>query len=104
MSEDERIAKVALYANADAIREGLRLMQSAKPFDPMAKHEDRIEHLAPPFYIRWTRGPDYERAYLCVDDGEADMRDFAEVSFGMARLFKAALTAALTKGKEHDAS
>lgn len=62
---------------------------------------DEIEHLAPPFYIRWTSGPDYEQAFLCVDDGDADMRDFAEVSFGMARLFKAGLAAAL-KARDSD--
>ena len=56
-------------------------------------HEDWTEVLSDVFYIRWTRGPDYERAYLCVDDGEPDTCDFAIVPFGQAELFKAALLA-----------
>lgn len=58
-----------------------------------AAHRDEIERLTSPFYIRWTSGPDYETAFLCVEDGEPDMNAFAEVSFGQARLFKAALAA-----------
>jgi hypothetical protein len=58
------------------------------------EHEDRIERLDRIFYIRWTSGPNYEDAFLCVEDGEPDMRDFARVSFGQATLFKAAYQAA----------
>jgi hypothetical protein len=57
------------------------------------KHEDWIEHLCPTIYVRFTRGPDYERAFLCVNDGEPDMRDVATMSFGQARLFMAAFAA-----------
>jgi hypothetical protein len=56
-------------------------------------HEDRIQKLDKVFYVRWTSGPDYERAFLCIEDGEADMRDFAIVSFGQAELFVAAFEA-----------
>jgi hypothetical protein len=50
-------------------------------------HEDRIEKLDSVFYIRWTSGPNYEDAYICVEDGEADMNDIARVGFKSARLF-----------------
>jgi hypothetical protein len=53
------------------------------------KHEDRIERLDRVFYIRWTSGPDYEDAFICVEDGEPDMNDVARVPFGRATLFKA---------------
>jgi hypothetical protein len=56
-------------------------------------HEDRIERLNRVFYIRWTSGPDYERAFLCVEDGEPDMNEFAEVTFGAAHLFRAGMLA-----------
>ena len=59
----------------------------------ITKHEDRIQKLDRVFYVRWTSGPDYERAFLCVEDGEPDMRDFATVSFGQAALFVAAFEA-----------
>jgi hypothetical protein len=62
--------------------------------------EDRIEKLQPPFYIRWTRGLNYEEAFLCVEDGEPDMREFATVSYGMANLFKAGLEALALIEKE----
>jgi len=63
------------------------------------KHEDWIEHLCPTIYVRFTRGPNYERAFLCVDDGEPDMRDVATMSFGQARLLMAAYTAALAQAE-----
>lgn len=50
-------------------------------------HEDRIERLNRVFYIRWTSGPDYERAFLCVEDGEPDMNSFAATSFGCAHKY-----------------
>lgn len=58
-------------------------------------HEDRTERLTPFLYIRWTSGPDYERAYLCIQDGEPDMCCFAEVSHGQAELFKAGVLASI---------
>lgn len=61
------------------------------------RHEDRTERLTPFLYIRWTSGPDYERAFLCIEDGDADMRDFAVVSFGQAELFKAGVLASIGK-------
>ena len=67
--------------------------QQASTRPRSSEHEDRIERLQQPFYIRWTSGPDYERAYLCLEDGEPDMLDFACVSFGMARLFKEGMAA-----------
>lgn len=60
------------------------------------KHSDIIDVLSPELYIRWTRGPNYERAFLCVEDGEPDMTAFAEVSFRQAQLFKAAFLASLS--------
>lgn len=69
-----------------------------QPSGPVvAQHRDEIERLAFPFYIRWTSGPNYETAFLCVEDGEPDMNDFAEVLFGQAHKFKVALSA-LTSG------
>jgi len=56
---------------------------------------DRIERLSSIFYIRWTSGPNYETAFLCVEDGEPDMNAFAEVSFGEANKFKSAFVATL---------
>ena len=38
-------------------------------------------------HIRWTCGPDYGRAFICVEDGEPDMNDIACVSFIKARGF-----------------
>lgn len=61
------------------------------------EHEDRIEKLDEVFYIRWTSGPDYEDAFICVEDGEPDMLAVAKVPFGKARLFAAAYLAAKTR-------
>jgi hypothetical protein len=58
------------------------------PRDP--RYEDRIERLDRLFYIRWTSGPNYERAFICIEDGEPDMNDIAEVSFKRAEMFAAA--------------
>lgn len=69
------------------------MVAGGKPVAPQSAHRDEIERLRHPFYIRWTSGPDYERAYLCVEDGDADMLDFATLSFREAGLFKAALSA-----------
>ena len=61
-----------------------------------AKHKDIIERLNEVFYIRWTLGPDYERAFLCVEDGEPDMNSFADTSFGCANIFRAGMQALAT--------
>jgi hypothetical protein len=71
-----------------------RAALASKALRESVEHEDRIERLDRIFYIRWTSGPNYEDAFLCVEDGEPDMRDFARVSFGQAALFKAAYQAA----------
>jgi Lar family restriction alleviation protein len=54
-------------------------------------HEDWTEQATPLLYIRFTRGPDYENAYLCLDDGEPDMHDLASMSFTQARMLLEAL-------------
>jgi hypothetical protein len=54
---------------------------------PNPAHEDRIERLDRLFYIRWTSGPNYEWAFICVEDDDADMNDICRVSFDRARLF-----------------
>jgi hypothetical protein len=46
------------------------------------------------FYLRWTSGPNYERVFLCIDDGEPDMHDLATMSFGQARIFAKAYSIA----------
>ncbi len=39
-------------------------------------HRDWQEKIdGTPFYVLFQSGPDYENAYLCVDDGEPDMLD-----------------------------
>ena len=61
---------------------------SSAPSEPRSsKHTDRIEKLDDIFYIRWTCGPDYERAFICVEDGEPDMNDIASVGFKRAAAF-----------------
>ena len=57
-------------------------------------HEDRIERLDDVFYIRWTSGPNYEWAFICIEDGEPDMNDIARVSFNRAKTFATAYRAA----------
>lgn len=72
-------------------------MSGAMAGPPMSRnpaHEDRIERLDRLFYIRWTSGPNYERAFICIEDGEPDMHDIATVSFGQAQTFAAAYRAA----------
>lgn len=63
-------------------------------------YEDRIERLDGVFYIRWTSGPNYEWAFICIDDGEPDMNDIARVSFGRAEAFAAAYRAAKSRPLE----
>lgn len=57
------------------------------PITPRSKHEDRIERLDAFVYIRWTSGPDYERAFICFDDGEPDMCDMTTTNYKGALLF-----------------
>lgn len=71
---------------------GVRIQEGPR-FDRGSNHEDRIEKLDSLFYIRWTCGPDYERAFICIEDGEPDMHDLATVSFKQARMFAAAYRA-----------
>ena len=60
----------------------------ALPVSPeKGDHVDNIERLDDVFYIRWTAGPDYERAFICIDDDEPDMNDIAAVSWDRAKLF-----------------
>ena len=51
--------------------------QQSPPAEPRkSEHEDWQEAIpGTPFYLRFQRGPNYEIAYLCVDDGEPDMHD-----------------------------
>lgn len=76
-------AKQALEAARPRVQQGPPVAR-----DP--QHEDRIERLDRLFYIRWTSGPNYERAFICIEDGEPDMNDIAEVGFKKAKLFAAA--------------
>lgn len=62
-----------------------------------SKHMDRIEKLDAVFYIRWTSGPDYEDAFICVDDDEPDMNAIAKVPFAKARLFAEAYRFVLSR-------
>ena len=57
-------------------------------------HEDRIERLDGLIYIRWTSGPNYERAFLCFEDGEPDMHDLATMTYKQATKFAAVYRAA----------
>lgn len=65
--------------------------QAAEPTPRDPRFEDWTERLSSMLYIRFTRGPDYEDAFLCIDDGEPDMNDVARMSFGQARKLQAAL-------------
>lgn len=69
-------------------------VQQGPPTIPNPAHEDRIERLDKLFYIRWTSGPNYEWAFICVEDGEPDMNDICRVSFNRASLFAEAYRAA----------
>lgn len=71
--------------------------QGPNPKLATSKHEDRIERLDRVFYIRWTSGPDYEDAFICVDDGEPDMNAIAKVPFAKARIFAEALRVSLMR-------
>jgi len=68
--------------------------QASTPSIRNPDHEDYIERLDRIFYIRWTAGPNYERAFLCIEDGEPDMHDLATMSYAQARIFAAAYRAA----------
>lgn len=54
-------------------------VQQSPPQPPRkSEHKDWTESIrGTPFYVRFQCGPDYENAYLCVDDGEPDMHDLA---------------------------
>lgn len=55
------------------------------------------EKVALPFCIKWVSGPNYARAFLCMQDAGPDVTPFAEVSFEQAHMFKSALLALVLK-------